>query len=142
MVLFSSAVWFARTDMCTHDNYFRGFPAAWNLVVTSFLLLNSAPWLNVAIVMVLGLLSVTPVKFAHIVRVVEFRRVTVPVFSAWLAAMAYLSAIYPRTNSPIKVLLLVGPAYYLGLTVRRTWWRRAELPAATSPAPAAAGALG
>ena len=32
VMVFTSAIWFARKDMMTDDNWFRGFPAAWNIV--------------------------------------------------------------------------------------------------------------
>ena len=31
-MVFTSAIWFARRDMMTDDFFFRGFPAAWNMV--------------------------------------------------------------------------------------------------------------
>jgi phosphatidylcholine synthase len=32
VMVFTSAIWFARKDMMTEDNWFRGFPAAWNIL--------------------------------------------------------------------------------------------------------------
>ena len=39
LMLFTGAIWFARKDMMTEDNWFRGFPAAWNLVAPVMFLL-------------------------------------------------------------------------------------------------------
>jgi len=40
-VFLFSALWFARTDLETDDHWFNGFPAAWNLVVPTFLIVGS-----------------------------------------------------------------------------------------------------
>ena len=37
----TSAIWFARRDMMSEDNWFRGFPAAWNLVAPVMFLMEA-----------------------------------------------------------------------------------------------------
>jgi len=41
VLVFTSAIWFARRDMMSDDFWFRGFPAAWNLVAPVMFLLNA-----------------------------------------------------------------------------------------------------
>ena len=41
-ILVSSALWFARVDQETDDAWFRGFPGMWNIVVPSFILLDTS----------------------------------------------------------------------------------------------------
>ncbi len=41
-IFLSSALWFARTDLETDDHWFNGFPAAWNLVVPTFLIMDAS----------------------------------------------------------------------------------------------------
>ena len=43
LVVFTSALWFSRTDMMTPDHWFRGFPAVWNLVAPTLYLLGASP---------------------------------------------------------------------------------------------------
>ena len=40
-IIFTGALWFARTDQETDDHWFNGFPAAWNLVIPSFIILDT-----------------------------------------------------------------------------------------------------
>jgi phosphatidylcholine synthase len=40
-ILYVSAIWFAKTDIETKDMWFRGFPTAWNLVVTVFWIMQT-----------------------------------------------------------------------------------------------------
>ena len=43
VIAISGTLYFADRDMKTHDNFFRGFPAVWNVVAFYLLLLRPAP---------------------------------------------------------------------------------------------------
>lgn len=118
----TSALWFARTDMMTEDSWFNGFPTAWNLVVPTMFLINGAPLVNGVIVMVLAVLQLSNVKFVHPGRVVQLRPITLAVTATWLAAIAAFTGTVGQ-DLPWwgPVLLLVGPAYQIVLTLRRTF---------------------
>src|ERR1700722_10264253 len=78
-VVFTSAIWFSRVDMMTDDNWFRGFPAAWNLVAPVLYLTHARPGVGAAVTIVLCLASITNILFPHIVRSDFLRLVTLPV---------------------------------------------------------------
>ena len=59
-IAMSGALYFAERDMKTDDNYFRGFPAVWNLVAFYLLLLQPAPWIAVATVALFVVLTFVP----------------------------------------------------------------------------------
>ena len=44
VVVIVGALYFADREMKTRDNYFRGFPAVWNLVAFYFYVLEPPPW--------------------------------------------------------------------------------------------------
>jgi phosphatidylcholine synthase len=115
----TSALWFARTDMMTDDNWFNGFPTGWNLVVPTLYLMGGAPIVNGLIVMVLALLQLTTVKFVHPGRVVELRPLTLAVTATWVLAIAVLSELHELPWWG-PAALLVGPMYQAALSVRRT----------------------
>lgn len=117
----TSALWFSRTDMMTEDNWFNGFPTAWNLVVPTMFLINGATVVNALIVMALALLQLSNVKFVHPGRVVELRPVTLAVTAFWLVAIAVLAQAIHDVPWWGPIVLLVGPAYQCFLTVRRTF---------------------
>ena len=119
-IVCSGAIWFSRTDMCTEDHHFRGFPAEWNLVVTSFMLLHMSQWTNFAATALLAVLSLTGVLFVHVVRVVKGRTLTIAVFTLWLAAMGWSTIRYPDTPGWARLVLIASPLYYVGLAVKRT----------------------
>ncbi len=93
IILLTSLWLFANTNIQTEDNYFNGFPAMWNLVVTIMFVLQSRPVVNVIIVIVLCVATVVPIKFIHPIRVRDFRKITVPILVVWVAAMVYLIVI-------------------------------------------------
>src|SRR6266699_2764950 len=53
LVVATGALYFADRRMKTPDNYFRGFPALWNLAAFYLFLLRPGPWPGVARVVVL-----------------------------------------------------------------------------------------
>ena len=69
VVVITGALYFADRQMKTHDNYFRGFPAVWNLAAFYLYLLEPPPWLAAAMIAALAALSFAPIKFLHPLRV-------------------------------------------------------------------------
>jgi phosphatidylcholine synthase len=126
-ILLTSALWFARTDQETHDHWFNGFPAAWNIVVPTFLILDlSAKEVLIASV-VLAVIQLTNVKLPHLVRVVDFRNITLPLTVIYLVNLTALSWSYSDQNGSnpnlIQRIILLGFPVYLGvLSIWRTWF--------------------
>ena len=64
---------FVRRDMKTKDNYFRGFPALWNVVALYLFAAQPGPAIGAVAVLALALLSFAPILFVHPFRVTEFQ---------------------------------------------------------------------
>jgi phosphatidylcholine synthase len=96
-IVMTGALYFADRQMKTADNYFRGFPALWNLAAFYLFLLRPAPWAAVALVAVLAALTFVPFKFVHPVRVERLRPLTLALLLLWsvLALIAVLRAFEP-----------------------------------------------
>lgn len=120
VIVFMSAIWFSRTDMMTEDNWFNGFPAVWNLVGPTMLLLGTNQWVNAGIVVVLSVLMLTDVKFPHPVRAGEGRNITLPVIIIWLVALTWATQRFPTPSNIGRGLLIAAVAYFAGLSVWRT----------------------
>ena len=63
LVVFTSALWFSRTDMMTPDHWFRGFPAVWNLVAPTLYLLGTSRIVGGVVVAGLAVCSLLNVPF-------------------------------------------------------------------------------
>jgi phosphatidylcholine synthase len=72
-ILISSLYTFARTDMKTEDNFFRGFPALWNVIAFYLFMLRPGLSQDAIIVGVFALLTFAPVLFVHPVRVKSYQ---------------------------------------------------------------------
>jgi phosphatidylcholine synthase len=119
-ILFTSVLWFARTELMTEDKWFRGFPAIWNLVAPTFFLLRSPQWVNIVVTIGLCVLTLTDVKFVHPMQVREKRVVNISVTAVWLVAMLVLTLTWPTTYLPLEIVLVAAPAWFGVITVQRT----------------------
>jgi len=122
LIIFTSALWFARNDQETSDHWFNGFPAAWNVVVPTFLILGTSQRTAVVISILLCGLQLTTVNFPHLMRVRALRGLTMTIALIYLAALTYLSASYPDGSKWAYVVLIAAPIYLLFLVVWRTWF--------------------
>jgi phosphatidylcholine synthase len=127
LILFSAALWFSRADQETSDHWFNGFPAAWNVVIPTFLILDVSPNTVAAVSVFLSLLQFTTLKMPHIVRVRMFRSVTLPLAFIYFLVLTYLSALWGRPDFAEvrdfgQWILLGFPAYVMGISIYRTWF--------------------
>ncbi len=120
MVVFSSAIWFSRTDMMTDDHWFRGFPAVWNLIIPTLFLLETPKSVNTLVVIFLCVATFTNFPSPHPVRVRQWRPLTLSVTVLWLAALTGLVIVYPREVLPLQAVLLVPFVYFTVIGVLRS----------------------
>jgi phosphatidylcholine synthase len=130
---FTSAIWFSRVDMMTDDNWFRGQPAAWNLIAPVLYLLHARTSVGAVVTLVLCLASLTNLAFPHIMRARFMRVVTLPVALIWLAAIAYGATQLPERPWGVRPFLEIGSAYFLALCVLQTYRLHQRGKAAAAP---------
>lgn len=97
VIVTTGALYFADRRMKMNDNYFRGFPAAWNCVAFYLLLLRPPPLVAAAVVAVLAALTFVPVPFLHPLRVQHLRGLNLALLAAWavLAVVAVIRGMAP-----------------------------------------------
>jgi phosphatidylcholine synthase len=115
----TSAIWFARRDMMSADNWFRGFPAAWNLVAPVMFLMEARTAVGAIITLVLSALSLTNMPFPHIVRAQFLRPFTLVFTGVWVGGMILGTMTYPEHPWIARPLLYAGSAYFVALSVVR-----------------------
>ena len=115
-ILVSALYNFTRRDLKTEDNYFRGFPALWNVAAFYLFVTRPGPEVGAVIVASLAALTFTSLPVVHPFRVRDYG-VWLPVLAlAW--AGTTLALIWPGWSwqawlalfwaSTILVLLLLG----------------------------------
>jgi phosphatidylcholine synthase len=121
VIVVTGALYFADRQMKTADNYFRGFPALWNLAAFYLFLLKPGPAVAALIVAGLAVLTFVPFKFIHPVRVVRLQALNIAGLILW-SALALIAVLEDLAPGPWVAGGLVVIAIYLlgvGLTERR-----------------------
>jgi phosphatidylcholine synthase len=115
LIVITAALYFADRNMKLPGNYFRGFPALWNVVAFYLFLLKPGPWLAGSIIIVFAVLTFVPIKFLHPLRVRKFRALNIAALLVWsvLALVAVVRGLDP--GSWVVTAMLVIALYFLAL---------------------------
>ena len=120
IMLVSSLFCFCNVEMKSKDNYFQGFPAAWNVVALCLYTLTPSPWMTLLTIVVLAGLTVTRMKFLHPFRVRRFMAINIAVTAIWLLCSLSLVHDHPAINPLVMTVWTVMSAYFLGICLWRT----------------------
>ena len=120
VICISGALYFADRNMKTADNYFRGFPAVWNLAAFYLYVLAPPQWLAAAAIVVLAGLSFAPIKFLHPLRVKRLRMLNIALLLAWavLALIAVALNLQPGPYVTWPLVLIAVYFFVAGLLPR------------------------
>ncbi|AKU65801.1 phosphatidylcholine synthase [Schaalia meyeri] len=113
VILTSSVFCYANDGEKSNDNYFVGFPAAWNCVAITMYLLQTSAWLNIAATIILAILTLVPIHYTHPARVKRFQIPNIIGATTWIIACAYLVAVYPAQPVWVFVLFWIGGGWFL-----------------------------
>lgn len=83
LIVITSAIYYADTGMKTTENFFKGFPVVWNMVVFTLFVIGVGEYTAFAVVLAAAVLTFAPINFLHPVRVVRLRTINLAVFLAW-----------------------------------------------------------
>ena len=116
-IAITGTLYFANRKMKTSDNFFRGFPAVWNLVAFYLLLLRPPPAIAAGMVALFAVLTFVPIRFIHPFRVRRLRTVTVALLTLWaaLALAAVKQGLAPELWITIGLCVLGGYFLAVGL---------------------------
>lgn len=111
-MLMSSLFHFSDTASKTDDHYFVGFPAIWNIVAFYMFAFAPPPWLSLAAVVVLGLLTFVPMRWLHPMRVRRLMGLNFAATLVWAAAAASVVFVTGFPATGIAKWLLAAVALY------------------------------
>ncbi|WP_235984938.1 CDP-alcohol phosphatidyltransferase family protein [Actinomyces trachealis] len=120
VALVSSLFCYANEGEKSADNYFVGFPAAWNVVAVMMWVLHTPALANIICTVVLAILTLVPTHYAHPMRVVKRRSLLIVLVLAWIAGTVWLLAVYPSQPLPAMLLSVVCGGWFLAIGVLRT----------------------
>jgi phosphatidylcholine synthase len=111
----TGALYFADGEMKTADNYFRGFPALWNLVAFYLFVLRPTSWLAAVAVALFAVLTFAPFKFVHPMRVRRLRMLNIAAVILW-SALALITVLRDLEPGPwVAGGLIIIALYILGV---------------------------
>jgi phosphatidylcholine synthase len=113
-VVVSGALYFADRRMKTADNYFRGFPALWNVAAFYLFLLHPSPVLSSLGVAILIVLTFVPFNTIHPVRVVRLRELTLSLLGIWGVLVIIALANDFHVSATVTIALCAIGAYIVG----------------------------
>jgi len=121
-IAITGTLYFANREMKTPDNFFRGFPAVWNLVVFYLLLLRPMPVMAAATIALFAVLTFVPIRFVHPFRVRRLRTVTVALLTLWavLALAAVKQGLAPAPWISAALCLIAVYFVLVGLLPARS----------------------
>jgi phosphatidylcholine synthase len=120
IVTVTGALYFADRRMKTADNYFRGFPALWNVAAFYLFLLKPAPWIGALAVVVLAGATFAPIYFVHPVRVPRRRVLNMALLALWAVLAALALARHLGPPAWVTAVLSAIAVYFLIVGL----WRR------------------
>lgn len=124
----ASCYGFSRADAKTADNMFTGFPSYWNVVVMYLYLMDVDPGTGLWIVLGFSAAIFVPLVYIYPSRTRDYRALSLTAMLLWVLGFSWL-AVQPDPDPFWVRVSLLGPAYYLGLSlllnVRRARHRRA-----------------
>ncbi len=121
LILMTSQYHFSDLRHKTHDNYFRGFPALWNLVIFGFYVFMPEPWTALAFTVAFAVFTFVPLKFVHPFRVEHLKRTNLTM--ATIGSIALIIAVWtaPEPLIAAKVMLIFTIGWFLVIGIGRTW---------------------
>ncbi len=104
LILVSSLYCFTRTDLKTADNYFRGFPALWNVIAFYLFVARPGEAAGAIAVCAFAALTFAPIHFVHPFRVRDYGRWPALLSLLWIAGTAAL--LWPGWDDAARTALL------------------------------------
>jgi phosphatidylcholine synthase len=114
-VVVSAAIYFADRDMKLDGNYFRGFPALWNVAAFYLFVLKPAPWLGALFIAGLVVLTFAPIRFVHPLRVKALRIPNLIALALWAALGLYALVRGLEPGPFVQWALAAVAVYFLGV---------------------------
>ena len=118
-IIISGALYFADRRMKMPDNYFRGFPAVWNVPLFYLFLLRPPAWIAAVAIFLLAICTFLPIPFVHPFRVRRSRILSIALLVIW-SALACVTLLRDMMPGPwITAALCVIALYFLGAGLLR-----------------------
>ena len=121
IILIVSAISYSNNNLMTSDNFYKGFPCIWNILLFYLYLFDLTQVYNLFLISACILLKFIPIKFIHPLRVNKYRRYSAVFMVLWFVSSfkILLSSFYDLNNNFDYLFLgiwLISNIYFICLT--------------------------
>jgi phosphatidylcholine synthase len=116
IVVLASLFGFSHTQSKTEDNFFRGFPSYWNLLILYLYVFDTEAWLSSLILVLFALLVLAPVKLIYPSRTTVLKKTTLVLSIPFSIMIIAMLALLGETPIWISSGSLYYPLYYTVLS--------------------------
>ena len=121
IILIISAISYSNNNLMTSDNFYKGFPCIWNILLFYLYLFDLSQIYNLFLISACILLKFIPMKFIHPLRVNKYRRYSAVFMVLWFISSfkILLTSFYHLNNNFDYLFLgiwLISNIYFICLT--------------------------
>ena len=121
IILIISAISYSNNNLMTSDNFYKGFPCIWNILLFYLYLFDLSQVYNLFLISACILLKFIPMKFIHPLRVNKYRRYSAVFMVLWFITSfkILLTSFYDLNNNFDYLFLgiwLISNTYFICLT--------------------------
>jgi len=110
--MLSSLFGFAHKQAKTDDQFFRGFPSYWNLVVLYLFLLDASAATSSVVVLILAAMVLTPIRLVYPSRTPTLQKTTLLLSVPYVIMLGMMLYYFESTPLWMVYLSFYYPAYY------------------------------
>ncbi len=110
-IVVTGALYFADRRMKTADDYFRGFPAVWNLIIFYLFIFRPTETMSLVVIALFSIMTFVPVSFLHPLRVKRLRAANIALLVLW-TAFAAIALYYDLSPPPAAAIILLAIGFY------------------------------
>ncbi len=122
--LIASVFGFSHTEAKTTDNFFRGFPSYWNVLVLYTYLFELGPVTGSAIMLICAVMVLIPFKFLYPSRTPHWYTTTMVLSTVYMAIVLIMMYYLNATPAWLPMVSLFYPIYYVILSFALVYKKR------------------
>ena len=133
LILIVSCYTFANTKLKTEDNYFRGFPAVWNIVIFYLFVIGTSQLTNFLAIVFFSVMTFIPLKYLHPFRVKEKKSLNLFMTAIWGLCCVFLLLDLRDTPTQLSIyrhfyywLWVVLSLYFVYVSLSRSVFNQAR----------------
>ncbi len=126
ILIFISIYSYVNINVLTNDNYYKGFPAIWNVIVLYFYIFGTSQNFNLIFLILLILLKFSPIKCIHPLRVKKLKNLSIFFTIVWFTMLIFLIItknlnINPHYEKFLMFSWVISNIYFIFVSMFKTF---------------------